>query len=484
MVSTEVEPFARTGGLGDAVSGLSSALADLGADVVIVTPRYGVSQVPVDATWWPQVVTARVGWGAEDIRELGVLAVPAQARGKGSLRVFLLDHAILYGRDGLYGDALGTFGDNDVRFVAMSRGALGVAERVWPDGEGGPDILHAHDWHAAPALLSSRLTMGPAWARTKTVFTIHNLAFQGVFDPGAVDRLGFPRAAFDDGTLAQDGQFNMMRGAIALADGVTTVSPTYAREIQTPSEGRGLDPLLRGNPKFSGIVNGIDDKSFDPFTDAALPARYAASSPFEGKAQCKRALVRELGLAEDDGPLFATVSRLSEQKGIDLLLEIIPALVERGARIVLVGAGDPPLEEAVRMIAERHPGRVASRVVFDGALARRVYAGADFFVVPSRYEPCGLTQLYAMKYGAIPVVTAVGGLKDTVEPIHAVTGTGTGWVAPSADTTSLLVACEDALALHRDADSHRAAVLRGMTKDSSWRAPASAYLALYRRILG
>lgn len=482
MVSAEAMPYARTGGLGDAVAGLSSMLADLGADVAIVMPRYGVSRAPPTSTWWHEPVTVRIGW--DDVRTLGVLATPPRlSTSGGQVCAFLLDHAILFGRDGIYGDAHGPFGDNELRFAAMSRGALAVADRLWPDGHGA-EIVHAHDWHAAPAILASQLDDRPAWRRRKTVFTIHNLAFQGAFGRGDLDRMALPLASFDDGTLAHDGQVNLMRGAIALADSVTTVSPTYAREIQTPQEGRGLDGVLRAyRSKLVGILNGIDDAAFDPATDAALIARYDATSPFEGKAACKHALARELGLGDEEGPLFAAVSRLTAQKGVDLLLEILPALVERGARFVLVGSGEPYLERGLVAAAERYPGRVASRIAFDEALARRVYAGADFFVVPSRYEPCGLTQLYAMRYGAIPVVTAVGGLRDTVDPIRSAFDAGTGWVAPRVDPCALLVACEDALVLHADTVSHRAAVLRAMGRDSSWRAPARAYLDLYQALL-
>jgi len=477
MISSEVEPFARTGGLGDAVAGLSTALADLGADVALVTPRYGITRVPEGASYWPEPVVARIGWGPDDVRTLGVLAAPPVTHGAGSLRVFLVDHAILFDRGGIYGDAYGAFGDNDVRFFAMSRGALAVALRLWPDG---PDVVHAHDWHAAPAILSAKLTMGDAWRAKRSVLTIHNLAFQGVYGKEAVDRLALPGAAWDDGTLEHDGRLNLLHGAITLADRVTTVSPTYAREIQTPREGFGLDPLLRRHRmKLQGILNGIDTDRFDPSNDAALVARYAAASPFQAKGACKRALASEMGLEEDDGPLFASVSRLAAQKGIDLLLEVVPALVERGARVVLVGAGEPGLEDAVFRAAERYPGRVASRITFDGALARRVYAGSDFFVVPSRYEPCGLVQLYAMRYGALPVVTPVGGLVDTVQPILAVHDRGTGLVASGADSYSLLFACEDALVLYQDKEGHRAAVVRAMQRDSSWTAPAREYLRLY-----
>jgi len=316
------------------------------------------------------------------------------------------------------------------------------------------------------------------------VLTIHNLAFQGVFGEIALERLALPRAAFDDGTLSHDGQVNFMHGAIVLADGVTTVSPTYAGEIQTMREGCGLDALLREHAgKLRGILNGIDEERFDPSTDDALAARYDVASASRGKAACKRALAEELGLGPGDGPLFGSVSRLTEQKGVDLLLEIIPALVVRGARVVLVGQGEPHLERALLSMCEQYPRHVACRIAFDGALARRVYAGVDFFVVPSRYEPCGLTQLYAMRYGALPIVTSVGGLRDTVTPIEAVFGAGTGWVVRAPDAAALLVACEDAITLHHDPASHAAAVVRAMRRESSWHAPAEEYQRLYASLV-
>jgi starch synthase len=487
MISSEVAPFARTGGLGDVLGGLPSALADLGCDVIVVTPRYGVTKVPAPSSWWETPVRARIGWGPDDVRVLGVLETTfpgpdAPALASTGVRVCLLDHPDLFWRDGIYGDAHGTFGDNDVRFVAMSRGALAVAEQVWgpPGPTTGLDVIHAHDWHAAPAIVTAKLTMGHAWAATPAVFTIHNLAFQGVLGHDALDRLALPRAAFDDGTLAHDGQVNLLAGAIALADRVTTVSPTYAREILGRREGCGLEGLLRRHAgKLRGIVNGIDQERFDPATDPALAEPYGAAEPFAGKAACKAALLRELGLDAPETALFASVCRLTEQKGVDLLLALVPGLVERGASFALVGSGDARLEEALRAAERRFPGRVGVRIAFDDGLARRIYAGADFVVVPSRYEPCGLTQLYAMRYGAIPVVTSVGGLRDTVTPISAVFEEGTGLCAPSPTAEALLVACEDALALYRDVASHQAAVRRAMSRDSSWREPARAYMSVY-----
>ncbi len=487
MISSEVDPFARSGGLGDAVGGLSRALARLGADVVVATPLYGVTKVPqADAAFWADPVVARVGWGPFDTRTLGVLEVREDVGSKGSHRTCLLAHDQLFGSRGLYDDPRGgAYGDNDLRFVTMSRGALAVAERLWgsPDFGDGPDIVHSHDWHAAPAIVSARLTMGDGWARKPMVLTIHNMGFQGVLGFDAIDRLAFPRASFFDGTLAHDGHVNLLKGAIVLASRVTTVSPTYSREIRTPAEGWGLDGLMRSvNPKLFGILNGIDVERFDPKTDATLTRRYDASTAYEARRTCKDALADQMGLDGGEGPLFAIVTRLTEQKGVDLLLAITPALVHRGARLLFVGTGDARLEEGLRRACDRFPRRVAARIAFDPPLARRVYSAADFFVVPSRYEPCGLTQMYAMRYGALPVVTGVGGLLDTVTPIDAAHDLGTGFVAAYPTPTELLVACEDALTLYRDPRSMAGAVERAMSRTDSWSGSAAMYLRLYESV--
>jgi starch synthase len=482
MVSSEVESLARTGGLGDAVEALSRALAAQGASVVVATPRYGVTRVPAGAQPWPDPVVAPLGLG--HARTMGVLeaplAGPARAGGRRdvlrALRATLLCDP-LFDRDGIYGDRRGTFHDNAFRFAALSSGALSVAERAW-DGAL-PDVVHAHDWHAALAVLYARRTRGPAWARVPTVLTIHNLAFQGVISPSELDYLAIPRDAWENGWIRHEGAINLMKGGIDIADRVTAVSETYAREIQRRHQGYGLDAHLRWHSgKLVGIVNGIDTTSFDPSTDGALVRRYGQADAIEGKRACNQSLSAELGIS-GPGPLIGVVSRLQWLKGMDLLLSILPALVERGARVAFVGTGEPDLEDALRGAAWRWPGRVASRIAFDPMLARRIFAGADFLAVPSRDEPCGLTQLYAMRYGAIPIVTPVGGLRDTVQHLDVAHATGTGVVAAAAEPGALLLACEDALGVYRDPIGMSSLVARAMARDSSWGSSAGKYLSLY-----
>jgi starch synthase len=486
MVSAEVESFARTGGLGDVAEALPRALAALGADVLVATPLYGVTRVPPGARRWDDAVDARVGWGPGDVHPVGVVEVDGAAPGSsGRLRFCLLDEPSLFARPGIYGDAAGLFPDNLRRFATMSSAGLAVAERVWGSVEtagGGPDVVHAHDWHAALAVIYSKLVMGAAWRARPSVFTIHNLGYQGTGDFDDLDRLGIPRAAWADGWVKYDGELNLMKGAIELADRITTVSATYAREILAPAAGFGLDAHLRWHAsKLVGIVNGIDTASFDPAVDSEIPQRYDARSVTAGKLACRRALAHEVGL-DDDTPMFACVSRFTPQKGLDLVASVAPGIVARGGSLLLVGQGDADLEQAMRALAARYPRRVALKITFDPALARRVFAGADFVLVPSRYEPCGLTQMYAMRYGAIPIVTPVGGLRDTVAPWDPPLGVGTGFVAEDATPHALWLACDEALRVHADHAAWSTLVAHAMAKDSGWKKSAERYVALYEEL--
>ncbi len=478
MVSAEVETFARSGGLGDVVFGLSRALAKLGHEVCVVTPLYGNTPLDREHRYWLGSIQVRVGWGARDVREMGVCEID-----EGNLKFCLLaENQLFRSRKGIYGDAGGTFGDNELRFAALSRGALEIAARLWPDGF---DVIHAHDWHAALAPIYARTAMGETWARMASVFTIHNMAYQGTLGFEALDRLGIPRELFSWRGLEHEGNVNLMKGAIACANVVTTVSPRYAREILRKADGFGLDWYLRMHERrLLGLVNGIDADRLDPSVDPRIAHRFGSEDVAEGKWENKRALLAEVGLEPTDAPVFGCVTRLTEQKGIDLFLETLPALVDRGARVILVGTGDAALERGLRAAQSRFPGRVASRVAFDGALAQRVYAGSDFVVVPSRFEPCGLTQLYAMRYGSIPVVTDVGGLHDTVEPANIARGTGTGFVAMRPSVFDLLVALEDAIDAYADRDAFHRLRLRAMRRDSSWTLSAKAYVTdVYQRAI-
>jgi len=489
MVSSEVESLARTGGLGDVVEALSLALAELGAQVIVVTPLYGVTRLPRVTTRWPEAVPVRWGWGNADVRYVGVVEVEAaRFPSGGSRRICLVEDPGLYQRQGIYGDGWGTFGDNPLRFAVMSRAALEIGARAWDDhghGHPGPDIIHAHDWHAAFAVLYAKLVMGDRWKQTPAIFTIHNLAFQGVFDEKFLDKLHLPRDAYRPEILWNEGNVNLMKGATALADRITTVSPTYAREILTHEGGFGLDQHLRAHAaRLVGIVNGIDAARFDPMSDSHIACRYDADTFRSGRDECRAALAKEVGLEASDGPIFGAVTRLTWQKGIDMLLPLLPEIVERGGRVLVVGQGEPPLEDQLLDAAETFPGKVAVRIAFDPPLSRRVYAGSDFFFVPSRFEPCGLTQMYAMRYGSLPIVSDVGGLHDTVDPIDLEVGdaAGTGLVAERADLESIRDMTMAAFDLFAQKRAHEAAIGRAMRTDFAWAGPAREYADLYAQL--
>lgn len=469
QVSAEVDTLARTGGLGDVSLGLSRALAARGDDVALVTPLYGNTRVPSGARFWSDAIYPRVGWGGGDVRMSGVLE--ANLHG---VRTFMVANDELFGsRGGIYGDTHGTFGDNELRFATLSSAALSIADALWGRP---PDVLHAHDWHAALSILYARTRRGEAWARVPSIFSIHNMAYQGVLGFESLDRLGLPRGLYRPDVLEHQGAVNLLKGACAVADRISTVSPQYAREIMGEPTAFGLASFLRARArKLVGIVNGIDTDTWDPSRDAALPRGFTSDTVSDGKGINKAALFHEVGLWDSSAPLFACVSRLTWQKGIDLALSVVPALVEQGARVLVLGTGEDGLEAGVRNMAARYPGRVAGRIAFDDKLARRIYAGADFMLIPSRFEPCGLTQLYAMRYGAIPIVTDVGGLHDTIEPYDAVREVGVGFVARAQDTLQLLLACEEALAAYRDDVGFGSLRRRVMARDHSWTHAAGIY---------
>ena len=472
-VSSELAPFAQTGGMGDVLAGLPGAQAALGFDAAVLVPLYrGVAERlaaaghPLDAHPLPIVL------GPHRFE-----AVLRSAR-IGRVRCGFLDIPALYDRaGGLYGPG-GTaeFGDNHVRFAALGKAALAAGAHLL----GGVDVVHAHDWQGAPAAIYAHLER----PGTSIVTTIHNLAFRGIFGKHVLPELGIPWSLFTTRLLEFYDQLSLLKGGLALADAVTTVSPTYAHEILTPERGEALDGFLRWDVKrLVGIANGIDAAAWNPATDAALPARFSARE-LAGKRACREALCAEAGLPppDDQTPIIGVVSRLSYHKGSDLIADLAPSLGELGARLVLIGNGEPALEDRLQNLARSFPDRVAVRIGFDHAYARRVYAGSDLFAMPSRFEPCGLGQLYAMRYGAVPIVHAVGGLRDTVTDPSAVRGTPTGLRFDEASAGALYVASARAVALFRDAAAFAALRRGAMARDSSWTVPAHEYVQIYRSL--
>jgi starch synthase len=465
MVSSEAAPFAKTGGLADVVGALPAALRDYGDDVAVVIPRYG----PIDLTAARRVYDRLPVHLGPAVFQTSIYQAPAE------FPVYLVDCPPLFDRKGFYGEAGLDYPDNSIRFAVFARAALGVARWLFK-----ADILHCHDWQAGlvPAYLRSTFVGDPTFAGVKTLFTIHNLGYQGLFPTTALAAAALDPALFRPDGLEFYGRVSYIKGGISFADALSTVSPTYAEEIQTPEYGFGLDGALRARADvLTGILNGVDYREWSPDVDPLIPARYSADD-LAGKRVCKAQLVREFGFGEEvlNRPLIGIVSRFTRQKGTDILAEVAGDIVAEGAYLVALGTGEPEYEAFFRRMAADYPGRVSVQVGFDNGLAHRIEAGADLFLMPSRYEPCGLNQMYSLRYGTVPVVRATGGLNDTIEE-------GTGFKFAEYSGQALLEAVRAAVRAYSDADLWREMVRRGMGQDFSWKASAGAYSGLYRRLL-
>jgi len=470
FVASEVAPWSKTGGLGDVAGALPDALAARGHAVSVVTPRYG------------SIDPARHG--------LHALHRAVQVRGeattlwvkKGRAPVYFVEHDHFFGsRQGLYGGGQTDYADNADRFAYLARAALAVPAALGLR----PRIVHLNDWQTGlvPFLMRHEHREDHALRGAKTVFTIHNLAYQGVFPKEVVPALGLPWGVFRYEQMEFHDLLSFMKAGLVFADALTTVSPTYAKEILDPEGGHGLDAVLRGRARdLTGILNGIDVHQWDPQRDHHLVAPFSAAD-LAGKALDKTALQRELSLAVDPGvPILAIVSRLADQKGVDLVMASLPELLARDVQLAVLGSGKTDWEEALRKTAEANPGRVGVRIGFDEGLAHRIEAGADVFLMPSRFEPCGLNQMYSLRYGTVPVVRAVGGLEDTVEDYDGA-GRGTGFKFREYSPHAMMAAVRRALEAYRDRKAWRGLVERGMRQDFSWERSAADYERLYRKLL-
>ena len=476
-VAAEVFPLVKTGGLADVVAALPVALAHLGTDVRLLLPGFPAVMDGVQHA--RSIIDVGAAFGALRVRLL-LARMPGTA-----LPVYVVDAPYLFRRDGgPYQDAQGDeWSDNAQRFALLgwlaAHLAAGDADESWQ-----PQVVHAHDWHAAMscAYMAERgVVAGPSAAAS--VFTVHNLAYQGLFPLSDAPLLALPSRLATPAGLEYHGQMSFMKAGLNFADRITTVSPSYAREITTHEFGAGLDGVLRARSnQLSGILNGIDQAQWNPATDPAIAERYDVERP-QGKHACRHALQAELGLAHDDDALLLTVvSRLTAQKGLDLLLSALPALVRSGVQLAIQGQGDAALEAAWRMAQAAHPGRVAVVIGYDEARAHRLIAGADVIALPSRFEPCGLTQMYGLRYGTLPLVRRVGGLTDTVSDAHAnalADGSATGFVFDAATPAALQRCVESALALKHQPAAWARVMATAMGKDFSWAGPARAYLGLY-----
>lgn len=467
-VASEVAPWAHTGGLGDVLGALPAAQARVPGvtSVHVLAPLYRAARGRLGALAPVAAGTVELGPHRLEVAVLRAATAP---------HVAWLDAPALYDRDGLYGPGgRGEFADNHIRFAALCRAAIQFGAAI----AGGPvDLVHGHDWQGGLAAYAAR------GAGVASALTIHNLAFRGLAPKSAVDDLGLPWRDFTPTGFEFYDQLSMLKAGLTAADVVTTVSPRYASEIRYPPADEGLGGCLRHDVRrLVGILNGIDVDAWDPARDPALPARFSIDD-LAGKAACRAAIRHELGLPDAPVPLAAIVSRLSWQKGLDVVCDLAPRFAAMGLQLVVLGHGDEALERRLVELALAFPATIAVRIGFDLALSRRVYGGADLFLMPSRFEPCGLGQLYAMRYGAVPVVRAVGGLRDTVrDSFPRSADDDTGFRFEHADEAGLAWALGRALAEYRDAPVTFARRRRAaMERDSSWGPAAAQTVAEYQR---
>lgn len=474
MIASEVAPYSKTGGLADVASALPRALGRAGHEVTVITPRYR----GITAGDWIADVSATV---AGQVYSAGLFAVSLD-RG---VRVVFVDCPALFDRPGLYNADHVDFADNPLRFAFLSIVAL-----EWAAAEPTPiAVIHGHDWQAGltPAYLRQHFATHPTLADVPTVFTVHNLAYQGVADKGWLSRLGLGWDLFTVDGLEFWDRLSFLKAGINLSDAVTTVSPTYADEIQRPEYGFAFDGVMRARKDvLTGILNGIDTDVWNPATDPALPTPFSVGS-LAGKADAKRALLEAFGLGTDEAalarPVVGMVSRLVDQKGFDLVAQVADSMVEMGPAFVVCGSGDERYEQLWRTLAARAPQTVGFSGGFDETLAHLVEGGADIFLMPSRYEPCGLNQMYSQRYGTVPVVRATGGLVDTVTPWNPATNTGTGFLFSDYTGDAMLGALTRALdTFGRPAEWTRLQQ-NGMKVDFSWDRSARAYVTVYKGVI-
>lgn len=475
FVSSELSPLAATGGLGDVVGALPAALRTLGHDVRTVVPLYrGIKRNEKNKLTFKRWAMIKLGWRTmySGLFEMTVNDVP----------VYFIDNEFYFGHDSLYID----YSFDIERFAFFQRAVL---EALGEPMGFEPDILHLNDWQTGmmPVLLEAHYKKNGYHKDVQSLLTIHNLKYQGIHGRDDVqDLFDLPEPYMSEAGVLKDGVPNFLKAGIMYANRVTTVSPTYAKEIMTDYYGEGLNGLLAANGwKVSGILNGIDTESYDPSTDPALPCHYSAKAWKRGKARCKKALQEEIQLPlKADVPLFVMISRLVEQKGLDLLLHILDELLQEDIQFVVLGTGNAEYEKALTAVARRHPDKMRALIRYDATLARRLYAAADLFVMPSLFEPCGLSQMIAMRYGALPIVRQTGGLADTVKPYNRFTETGNGFGFLNINAHELLFTAKQAAALYKENKAVWDILVRtAMSGDYSWEGSAKQYIDLYSAIL-
>lgn len=468
VVSSEAAPFAKTGGLADVAGSLPKALAIQGNDVRVVLPRYRSISGFTTVADFPVQIGSRKETCV--VRQSHIEAKSDQ--GKKEVPAYFVDNYHYFDRDRYYG-----YEDDAERFSFFDKSVIPLCDSI----NFLPDIVHLNDWQCGfvPLLMKMRSKDDPAWSEAGSVFTVHNLGYQGRFSGDVLEFLGVGREYFNSDGVEFYGGVNFLKAGLVFADVVNTVSDSYAREIQTPQYGEGLDGVLRSRGQdLYGIVNGINYHEFNPGSDPRIFTAYSAGD-IGGKLDNKYALQRELGLPVSEEPIFGLVSRLVDQKGLDILLSAMPEILSRPIQLVLLGSGDARYENEFRALAERHRGKVSAAIGFNGVLAQKIYAGSDIFLMPSRFEPCGLGQLIAMRYGSIPVARRTGGIGDTVRDYDPDTRTGTGFLFDDYRPRDLLRAVDRALEAYRDQDVWRRIVRQAMESDFSWNKSAALYTELY-----
>ena len=477
FLSPEAVPFAKTGGLADVAGSLPGALKRSGMDIRSVLPFYGTVREG-DFEISPLLDKLEVPLGNE------FLQTKVFETRSHEVPFYLIDREDLYHRPNLYGDPAGDYYDNVERFSFFSHAALRVIQNIGFK----PDVVHCHDWQTGlvPALLRGPYKNSLDLSGISTVFTIHNIGYQGVFPKEKLVITGLPRDEFFRmESLEFWGNISLLKAGIVYADAITTVSKKYAKEIQTPEYGMGMEGILQARgASLHGILNGVDYSLWDPRHDPHIPSHYSPQKE-SGKGRCKEALIKEMGLDESlkSRPLLGVISRLDGQKGFDLLVALLKDLLSLDVGLVVLGSGDENIQKAIEEAAERHPGRVGLFMGFNEPLAHRIMAGADIFLIPSRYEPCGLTQMYALRYGTVPVVRATGGLDDTIVQFDPKTKKGNGFKFGPFHAKAFFNAIKEAVDCFQVPKTWHTLMLNGMNEDFSWDRSAEQYLELYRSII-
>ncbi len=474
FAASEAAPFAKTGGLADVSGSLPRALAALGHDVSVVIPRY--RQVDVAAYKLKPVASFFVPLGSW--RERCDVLKGSMGR---DVTVYFVNKDIYYDRPDLYRTAQADYPDNAERFIFFSRAVLELCGAL----DLRPQIVHCNDWQTGlvPLYLKKSYGASAALGRARSVFTVHNLGYQGLFWHWDMSLTGLGWDVFTPEGIEFWGRMNLLKAGLVYSDIITTVSRTYSREIQTPEYGYGLDGVLLSRSRdLYGIVNGIDYGEWNPARDRNIPRTYSAARP-AGKAVCKKELLARLDLQDSGEPLVGMVTRLADQKGLDILTEALPDILALGARLVILGTGDAKYAKILTDAANRHGDRMRVLLQYNDGLAKNIYAGSDLFLMPSHYEPCGLGQMIALRYGTVPVVRKTGGLADTVADYNVRTGRGTGFLFEQYSSTALVRCLRRALDVYGDAEKWKKLVQAGMKQDFSWEQSAREYVKVYRKAL-